>query len=216
MQLIAENLVLVRGARAVIDGLSFRVAGGEALVLTGPNGAGKTTLIRALAGFLAPRSGSIRIEGGAGGLEAAEQVHYVGHVNGLKANLSVAENLGFWAAFLGAHSQAGGIECTSRALARVGLLELAGIPAGYLSAGQKRRLGLARLLVADRPIWLLDEPTVSLDASSVSMIAAIVNAHVVGGGIAIAATHLALGLEAARELKLGTATRNSSADGLPA
>jgi heme exporter protein A len=178
--------------------LSFEVRGGEALLLTGPNGAGKTTLLRALAGLFAPSHGTVRLEGGDGDRELAEQTHFVGHQNGIKSSLSVADNLAFWASFLGraAEKQIGA------ALARFDLEALAHIPAGYLSAGQKRRLGLARLMVASRPVWLLDEPTVSLDARSTGLLADVINAHIAGGGIAIAATHLPLGLVAARELRL--------------
>ena len=202
MKLITENLNVERGSRAVIEGLSFAVAGGEALVLTGANGAGKTTLLRALAGLIAPAAGAVRLEGGDGERSVGEYCHYVGHMNGLKVSLTAAENLGFWARYLGA----AGADVRGRvtaALERLELGALAGIPAGYLSAGQKRRLGLARLLVAERPVWLLDEPTVSLDAASVAVLGAVVAEHVAAGGIAVAATHLPLGIAGARELRLG-------------
>lgn len=201
MQLIADQLEVARGARAIIRDLSFAVAGGEALLLTGPNGAGKTTLIRSLAGYLAPRAGSIRLEGGDDERELAEQCHYVGHLNGTKSSLTVEENLAFWAAYLGGDAAAA--DRLDAAMERLNLIDLADIPAGYLSAGQKRRLGLARLLVAERPVWLLDEPTVSLDAASVALMAAIVDQHVGGGGIVVAATHIPLGLTRTRELRLG-------------
>ena len=203
MQLIAENLVQRRGVRTVIDNLSFAVQGGEALVLTGPNGAGKTTLLRSLAGFLRPAAGRVRLEGGDGDREIGEQSHFVGHLNGIKASLTVAENLGFWAAYLEIDGAGEGMARAAAALERFGLGSLAAIPAGYLSAGQKRRLALSRLLVATRPIWLLDEPTASLDAASAALLTTAIDEHIAGGGIAIIATHLSLGLGRSRELRLG-------------
>lgn len=202
MKLAAESLVLVRGSRTIIDGLSFSVTAGQALVLTGPNGAGKTTLIRAVAGFLIPASGNVRLEGGDAERTAAEQAHYVGHLNGMKASLTVEENLAFWALYLRESRPDNPGERVASALAAFELDMLRDIPAGYLSAGQKRRLGLARLLVTHRPLWLLDEPTVSLDARSSELLAAAVDRHTAQGGIALAATHLDLGLSRAEELKL--------------
>ena len=202
MKLIADTLTLERGGRPVVEALSFAVEGGEALLLTGANGAGKTTLLRALAGLLGPASGKVVLEGGDEERNVGEQCHFIGHQNGVKSSLTVAENLTFWAHYLGAQKSdaAGRVET---ALAAFNLSPLAAIPAGYLSAGQKRRLGLARLLVAQRPVWLLDEPSVSLDTASVTLLSKAVAAHVAGGGIAVAATHLPLGLENARELRLG-------------
>ncbi len=200
LQLNAENLLIERGARPVVEDLSFTVKSGEALVLTGPNGAGKTTLLRAIAGFLKPSKGTIVLTGGDSEKAIVEHCHNVGHANALKSALSVFENVAFWASFLGGDT--GAAARTERALQRFGLRDLAEFPAGYLSAGQKRRLGLARLLAAERPIWLLDEPTVSLDTASTKLLSDAVNAHTSKGGIAIAATHLPLGLERARELAL--------------
>jgi heme exporter protein A len=202
LQLIADQLQVTRGARTIIRDLSFEVAGGEALLLTGANGAGKTTLIRTLAGFLAPSGGTIRLDGGDPERDIAEQAHYVGHANGIKASLTVAENLRFWTEYLAEGDRDGNADRLDEALDHFNLLDLSDIPAGYLSAGQKRRLGLARLLVAHRPLWLLDEPTVSLDTASVALLAKAVDAHVTGGGIAIAATHIPLGLAKTRELRL--------------
>jgi heme exporter protein A len=199
VQLIAENLVLSRGGRVIVDGLSFRLGEGEALVLTGPNGSGKTTLLRALAGFLRPVAGVARLEAADREREPAELVHFVGHLDGIKAHLTVEENLAFWAAYLG------GGDDVAAALDAFALKALADIPAGYLSAGQKRRLGLARLAAAKRPLWLLDEPTVSLDAASVGLLVAAVDAHVTGGGLAVIATHVPLGLARASEIRLGSA-----------
>jgi heme exporter protein A len=193
----AEAVTIERGGRVVIDAVSFRVGAGDALVLTGPNGAGKTTLIRALAGFLTPSAGSIRVNGGDAAQELATVCHYVGHRDAIKPKLTVAENIAFWSEYLN-----GSAVTVEPALDAVGLLELADIPAAYLSAGQKRRLGLARLLAAPRPIWLLDEPTTSLDAAHQRAFAALIERHRSGGGIIIAATHMDLGLADARSFAL--------------
>jgi len=199
VQLVAENLVLSRGGRVIVDGLSFRLSGGSALLLTGANGSGKTTLLRALAGFLRPASGFVRLKNADEEREPGEQMHFVGHLDGIKSHLTVQENLGFWAAFLG-----GGGDVAA-ALDAFALTGLAGIPAGYLSAGQKRRLGLARLAAAKRPVWLLDEPTVSLDAASVALLVTAIDAHVEGGGLAVIATHVPMPLARAQEIRLGPA-----------
>lgn len=202
VQLVAEDLVIERGSRRIIDGLSFAVPTGEALVLTGANGAGKTTLLRTLAGFIRPLRGSVRLEGGDGELTLAEQAHVVGHANAIKSSLTVAENLAFWSDYLDGGALGG--ERVETALRFFGLDELGEFPAAYLSAGQKRRLGLARLLTADRPVWLLDEPTASLDAASSERLVAAVNAHTRGGGLAVIATHLPLAIERASAVELGT------------
>ena len=198
MQLIVDELTVRRGSREVISRLSLRLQAGEGLLLTGPNGAGKTTLIRAIAGLLPADSGSVRLDGVEDDTDVGPHCHLIGHQNGVKASLSVAENLRFWARFLG------GTEVSVEpALQRLNLLSIEDLPAGYLSAGQKRRLGLARLLVAKRPLWLLDEPTVSLDAASTAVLADIVAEHVAGGGMAVAATHIPLGIAAMREMRFG-------------
>jgi len=214
----ADNLTVERGSRAVISHLSFTVRAGEALLVVGPNGAGKTTLIRTLAGFIAPSQGLITLKGDTADQDRddgdiADLCHYVGHLTGVKAALTAAENLAFWARYLGADDLGaddlgadGGTllrERVDAALARFGLLALADFPAGLLSAGQKRRLGLARLGVARRPIWLLDEPTVSLDATSTDLLAGLIEAHLRARGIVIAATHLPLGLDQPAYLRLG-------------
>jgi heme exporter protein A len=203
VQLVAENLVLQRGGRTVVDGLSFRLDSGEALLLTGPNGSGKTTLLRALAGFFAPASGTILLVDAPAERERAELSHFVGHLDGLKSHLTVAENLAFWAASLDEENGGAQRERLEAALDRFDLAALADIPAGYLSAGQKRRLALARLGVAERPLWLLDEPTVSLDAASVALLVKAIAGHVAAGGLAAIATHVPMGLERAREIRLG-------------
>jgi heme exporter protein A len=202
VQLIAENLTLERGGRAVVDGLSFRLSSGEALLLTGPNGSGKTTLLRALAGFLAPAAGKIVVGEAPPERERAEFCHFVGHLDGLKNHLTVAENLAFWADYLD-EDGAAPRRALEVALDRFDLAPLADIPAGYLSAGQRRRLAVARLGVAQRPVWLLDEPTVSLDTASVGLLLKAIAEHVASGGLAAIATHVPMVLERAREVRLG-------------
>jgi heme exporter protein A len=201
----ADNLTVERGARPVISELSFTVNAGEALLLVGPNGAGKTTLIRTIAGFIRPSAGHVSLKGDSEDRDVAQSCHYVGHLTGVKANLTVTQNLAFWGDYLaeGRGHRGGLANKVDEALDRFGLSRLAEFPAGLLSAGQKRRLGLARLCVAARPIWLLDEPTVSLDASSTELLARLIQAHTAGGGIVIAATHLPLGLEDPKYLRLG-------------
>ncbi len=196
--LTAENLHIVRGGQPIVEQVSFTVHGCEALLLTGPNGAGKTTLLRAIAGFLTPSGRSFQLSGGDSELTIGQQCHYAGHLDAVKARLTVAENVTFWADFLG-----GPTHDVTQALSALDLEDLASVPAAYLSAGQRRRLGLARLLTAHRPIWLLDEPTVSLDAASRQRFAVVVAAHLKRGGIVIAATHVDLGLGSPQELRLG-------------
>jgi heme exporter protein A len=200
MKLIAEGLTSIRGGRTLFTGLSFGVGGGDALLLLGPNGAGKTTLIRTIAGLLGPAAGTVRIDGGDAERSVGEQCHYVGHLDAIKASLTVEENAAFWCRFLGGRRD--GIDA---ALAAFGLAALRDIPAAYLSAGQKRRLCLARVLLANRPIWLLDEPTVSLDSAAQSVLIRAVEGHLAAGGLVVAATHVPLGLPNSRELHLGNA-----------
>lgn len=198
MQLSAHDLTCIRGGRTVFEGLSLDAGAGEGVLLTGPNGAGKSSLLRLLAGFLRPAEGRITLEGGAAEAPLAEQCHFVGHLNGVKRALSVAENLAFWRDYLGGGD-------IGAALAAFALEPLAGIPAGMLSAGQARRLALARLALAPRPVWLLDEPAVSLDAAGQESLAGVIAAHLDAGGIAVAATHAPLGVDFAREIRLGRA-----------
>jgi heme exporter protein A len=185
MELVAENLEVERGGVPVLEGLSFRLAPGRAIVLRGPNGAGKTTLLRTIAGLQPPLAG--RVEG------AEDRIAYSGHADGIKSMLTVAENLQFWARVFGQHD-------ISEALHGFDLVALASRPAASLSAGQKRRLGLARLMVTGRPVWVLDEPTVSLDAASVALFALAVERHLAAGGSALMATHIELGLPEAEVL----------------
>jgi len=212
LQLIAKNLTTKRGGRAIFKNLSFQLGAGEALVLTGPNGAGKTTLIRSIAGYLPLWEGTLELDGGPEDTPLSEQCHYIGHKNAIKTSLTVEENLTFWAGFLANSAYSsnsaghqGSVAAVGEALAQFNLTALRHIPGGYLSAGQTRRLGLARLLVAHRPLWLLDEPTVSLDTASQQILSGAINTHVKAGGMVLAATHIPLGLNAARELRLGGA-----------
>ncbi len=196
MQLSVHDLTCERGGRTVFEGLSFNVAGGQGVELTGANGVGKSSLLRMLAGYLPPAAGEIRLEGADEDTPIGEYCHYVGHLNGVKRVFTVRENLAFWADYLGGGE-------ISRALDAFNLTSLRDIPAGLLSAGQARRLGLARLLLVDRPLWLLDEPTVSLDADSRKIVASVIRDRIKQGGMVVAATHLPLGVKFAQTLKLG-------------
>ncbi len=198
-RLIGSNLGCVRGGREIFAGLEFSVAGGEALAVTGRNGAGKTSLLRLIAGLLIPAAGAITLEGGTGDLVIAEQAHYLGHRDALKPALSVSDNLAFWRNFLG--GQGGAV---APALAAVGLDHIAHLPAAFLSAGQRRRLSIARLVTVRRSVWLLDEPTSALDAAGQALFARLMGDHLAGGGLIVAATHAPLGM-AARELRIGPA-----------
>ncbi|MRG54770.1 heme ABC exporter ATP-binding protein CcmA [Phyllobacterium sp. SYP-B3895] len=202
MRLVAEKLAGERGGETLFSDLDFTVAAGEALLVTGPNGAGKSTLLRIIAGLLARSAGSLRVvEGSENSDEVAPLAHYLGHLNAMKPVLSIEENLEFWRAFNGA-----GKRSVIAALDKVGLGDIAHLPFGYLSTGQKRRASIARLLVSDRPLWLLDEPTAGLDKASELQFAGLMQEHLGNGGIVIAATHLPLGLEVAGELRLGAST----------
>jgi heme exporter protein A len=199
MRLLGLDLACFRGGRQVFAGLSLTVAAGEALVVLGPNGVGKSSLLRLLAGLVARSGGTLALEGGDPELTIAEQTHYLGHLDALKPSLTVDENLGFWSRYLG-----GGRDSTdAEALAAVGLDGIAHLPAGYLSAGQRRRLSIARLIAVKRPIWLLDEPTSALDTSAQARLAGFMGRHLAEGGLIVAAAHGPIGLDAARELRLG-------------
>lgn len=197
MRLSAVNLACHRGGRDVFTGVNFAVGGGEVLAITGRNGAGKSSLLRTIVGLVRVAHGSLSLDGGHPELTIAEQAHYLGHQDALKPSLSVVENLRFWAGFLG-HRAAD----TGAALAAVGLDPLADLPAAYLSAGQRRRLSIARLLAVKRPIWLLDEPMSTLDAAAQERLAGLMREHLAEGGLALAATHGPLGVPPTRELRL--------------
>jgi heme exporter protein A len=199
MRLVAEGLEGERGGETVFTEVGFVLGDGEALVVTGPNGSGKSTLLRIIAGLLPAAEGSVRLEGaGAEMPTPATACHYLGHENGLKPALSVAENLEFWRSFNGAPALT-----TGESLEKVGLETIARLPYGYLSTGQRRRVAIARLLVNYRPLWLLDEPTAGLDRHSEERFASLMAGHLGDGGMIVAATHVALGLEGAKELRMG-------------
>ena len=196
MRLIAEDLACRRSGRRIFSGLSFTLGAGEALTVTGRNGAGKSSLLAILAGRLRPEAGRLRAEA-VGERTIPECLHVVGHRDGLKGALTAEENLAF------ARDLLGDADLDPRAaLARLGLAHAAGLPVAYLSAGQRRRVALARLLVCRRPLWLLDEPTAALDVASQSALAGLMREHLAQGGLVIAATHQALGLGDARELSV--------------
>jgi len=204
MTLTVDNLAVERGGRRVFEGVGFALRPGQALYLRGPNGAGKSSLLRCLAGLVRPAGGTARWDGDppqaedTEAPELSERLIYAGHLDAVKPALTVHENLIFWARLLGERESGRGDPDTrtKAALERFGLLSLIDLPGQMLSAGQKKRLGLARLLVCDRPLWLLDEPTVSLDAASVRILTEIIRAHLAGGGIALIATHVDMAVEA--------------------
>jgi heme exporter protein A len=200
MGLRGWDLTIARGGRRIIAGLSFEASAGVGLIVTGPNGAGKTSLLRALAGFLPIEAGGFALEGGDPERTVGEQAHYLGHADGVKGALTAGENLAFAAAMLGGQSSRAAQQA---ALARVGLAHAIDFPARLLSAGQRRRVALARLLIAERGLWLLDEPATALDAAAQGTLVEIMRAHLEGGGILVAAAHAPLGLDGAQELRLG-------------
>lgn len=201
MRIAIENLACRRSGRLVFEGLSFALDEGQALVVTGRNGAGKSSLLAILAGQLRPDAGAVRAEG-IGERPLAEALHLVGHRDALKGALTAAENLAFARDLLGDQAATAG-----EALEAVGLAHAARLPVAYLSAGQRRRVALARLLVARRALWLLDEPTAALDDAAQETLLGLMRTHLAGGGLIVAATHAALPLAGARELRIGRAPR---------
>ena len=197
MRLSGRQIDCIRGGRSVFSGLDFEASSGEVLTVVGPNGSGKTSLLRLIAGLLVPAGGSVDLEGGDVELTPPEQSHYLGHRDALKPALTVHENLAFWRDFLG-----GAVGDLGQCLTAVGLGHATHLPAAYLSAGQRRRLSIARLLVVRRPVWLLDEPTSALDAAGQDLFTGVMRDHLSSGGIIIAATHTPLGIDA-RELRMG-------------
>lgn len=200
MRLIAKQLSGERGGEPVFSGVDFDLGEGEALIVTGPNGSGKSTLLRIVSGLLPAAAGAIRLDG-----ENPEEypsvasaLHYLGHGNAMKTALSVDENLRFWQNFDGQPHLA-----IPDALDMVGLPQVASLPYGVLSTGQKRRISIAKLLISYRPIWLLDEPTAGLDKASENQFAALMRAHLEDGGMILAATHIPLGLDGVKTLDMG-------------
>ncbi|MDQ8729562.1 heme ABC exporter ATP-binding protein CcmA [Bradyrhizobium sp. LHD-71] len=198
MRLAGSDVTCIRGGREVFAALNFTVGAGEALAVTGRNGAGKSSLLRLIAGLLLPAGGSIQLHGAETAGPLAEQCHFLGHRDGLKPSLTVTENLEFWRDFLGGER---GLS-TEESLDASDIANLADLPASYLSAGQRRRLALARLVATRRPIWLLDEPTSTLDSHAQELLAGLMTKHLHSGGLIVAATHDTLGI-ATRELRIG-------------
>jgi heme exporter protein A len=205
LRLSVNNLACERGERRIFEGVSFTLEPGEALVITGRNGAGKSSLLDLLAGRLHPAAGTIVLQG-AGERSLTESLHYVGHRDALKGALTAQENLAFARDFLGNPHLS-----PQDALDAVGLAHAAGLPVAYLSAGQRRRVALARLLVAHRPLWLLDEPTSALDTASQETLRLLLERHREGGGMIAATTHSPLFLKDATEIRIER-TRSSSSD----
>ena len=199
MSLGVSNLSCQRGGRTIFNELSLQIEPGEAVVLRGPNGAGKSTLLRVIAGLIPAQSGEINLNGVSFNNrdDFQGQVTYSGHLDAIKPQLTVVENLRFWADLFGADN-------LDQTMAEFLLDEIANRPAHTCSAGQKRRLGLARIAVTSRPLWLLDEPTVSLDTETTARFAGIIDAHCAAGGMAFIATHIDLGLHTSRTFEMET------------
>ncbi len=198
-KLVVKSLRCARGGRVLIPELSFTLGAGEGLLVQGPNGAGKTTLLRAIAGLFRPDEGTAWLEGADEEKTLAEQCCFVGHLNGVKPTFTALENLRFITSYFEVADDA----AIDRALESFGLEAVAHIPAAYLSAGQKRRLGLCRLLLMQRPVWLLDEPSVSLDMASQTILATFIRRHLAGGGMAIVSTHMPIDIGSSRVIDLG-------------
>jgi heme exporter protein A len=198
-QLLIEDLSVARGERVVFGGVSLRLGSGEIAEVTGPNGVGKSTLLRAIAGFLPLRSGRMSWAESEATVSAplAERLHYVGHLDGLKSALTARENLEIGLGILGR-----GRLTALEALDRMELAHVLDLPVGHLSAGQRRRVALALLLIADRPLWLLDEPLTALDRHARALLKAIVTDHLGNGGLMLAATHEPLDLAETIQLRL--------------
>lgn len=197
VRLIVQDLACRRSGRRIFAGLGFTLEAGEAIMITGRNGAGKSSLLAMLAGRLKPDAGTIRVDD-VGEAALSECLHVVGHRDGLKGALTAAENLGFARDILGAPTAS-----PREAMTKLGLAHALNLPVGYLSAGQRRRVALARLLVCRRPLWLLDEPTAALDTASQGVLAGLMARHRAEGGLVVAATHMPIGLADARELRIG-------------
>jgi heme exporter protein A len=199
VQLQAHSVACQRGGRTVFSNVSFALSSGQLLELKGPNGSGKSSLLRLIAGLSEPVEGQIALEGGSADLTIGQQAHYAAHQEAIKPPLTVIENLAFWGDFLGGGDIAAALDALD-------LTDLASYPAALLSAGQKRRLSLARLALVPRLLWLLDEPTVGLDSASLGRLMTLLRGHLSGGGLAVIATHVTLGLTADATLELGSSS----------
>jgi heme exporter protein A len=186
--LTIESLAVERGGRTLFSGFDLSLRAGEAVALTGANGAGKTSLLRTIAGLIRPLAGAVRFEGAAGPLEPEDArsagLHLLGHQDGLKTTRTAGEELAFWAAWMG--ESAGGVDRAIEAFVLAPLLDL---DVRRLSAGQRRRLALARLMASPRPLWLLDEPLAPLDGARRARFGALMAGHLVDGGLILAAVH---------------------------
>lgn len=207
--IVAHNLCVERGGRVIFDGIDFKLCAGQALLVLGRNGSGKSTLLRAVAGFLPIYAGELKHTGADMQTPLPELCHYVGHADGLKAALTALDNLEFWASMLQMPTSHQALSPVA-ALQRVGLKRIADFPVAYLSAGQKRRVALARLFVAPRPLWILDEPATALDVAAQATLTEAFAAHRDAGGMIIAATHAPLGLSDAGELRLDAASTKTA------
>jgi heme exporter protein A len=203
MRLMAIDLACVRGGRMLYDGLSFSLTAGDAILVLGANGSGKTSLLRQIAGLLPLDAGSVAFEGGESISEAA---HFVGHLSACKDALTVGENLAFWRDLYGRprHSVEGALEMLR-------LSTLKDLPCRVLSAGQKRRLALSRLVAVERPLWLLDEPDAALDSEGRATLIGLINEHRARGGIAIIASHGTLNITPSREISLSPDAKDVAA-----
>ncbi len=200
MQLLLHDLAVARGERVLVRDLNLSVSAGSSLLLEGANGSGKTSLLRVIAGLLRPWQGEVVLEGSKDeDASVAEQSHFFGHADGVKGNLTIVENLRFWQNYIG-----DGV-VDDDPLDVFGLGELCDVPAHFLSAGQKRKLGLLRLLAARRPVWLLDEPNVSLDGDACDILAGLMKRHVAEGGILVVASHVDVGISFDQTRQLGRA-----------
>jgi heme exporter protein A len=209
LRLAASDLAIARGGITLAAGISFALASGEGLIVTGANGAGKSTLLRVIAGLLGAAGGTVTLEGGGDSWpDVAAASHYLGHQNAMKPALTVVENLAFWQSFNGAPAAT-----PDEALEQTGLSHTRDLPYAYLSTGQKRRISIAKLLLNERPVWILDEPTAGLDARSSRDFAGLMGRHLAGDGILIAATHVPLGLDNLKTLEIGAPANTGPDDG---
>lgn len=203
-----HDIDCIRGERQVLSGTGFAVTSGHALILKGANGAGKSTLLRLMAGLMRPVGGSISWDGADisdDPVEHNRRLAYIGHADAVKPALSVMENVAFWAEISG-----GAAMTATDALAALGIGHLADLPARYLSAGQRRRVTLTRMLTSGAALWLLDEPTTALDADTTDALKTLIEAHLSAGGMAVISTHTDLGLSAAETLTLTGARREAA------